>query len=169
VSCDGNSYAYDALVRPSHAVVWPVRLGSTGRIYACDGATTCIGLALRWFQEEGEGYEYASYHNDGGTESAKGHTEEALLYQPLGEGVNGTARDVKGGPGGGCAMKKNCKRQHEIWSKAGSGSGPSIEEEVRKFWHKLKCEIMAGGQLGAEETRIGHAMAEHGELEPRKC
>lgn len=60
---------------------------------------------------------YASYHNEGGAEHATGHTQEALLYQSLGEGVSisnnetgaplggngfeggsGTVRDVKGLP-----------------------------------------------------------------------
>lgn len=139
------------------------------------------------WEEEGD-YEYASYHDGGDAEYGTGHTEEGMLYQPLVEdanigvneadmslGVNGfdggsgVVRDVKGGPGGGCARTKNCSRQHKIWSKAGSGGGPSIEEEARKFWHQLKCEIMIAGQLGAEETTIGHAMAEHGELKRRKC
>jgi RHS repeat-associated protein len=144
------------------------------------------GPEEEYWEEEGE-EEYASYHYGGEAEHATGQTEEGLLYQPLVEGANidnnetgaplggngfkggdGIVRDVKGGPGGGCARTKNCKRQHEIWSKAGS-RGPSIEEEARKFWHGLKCEIMTAGQIGAEQTTIGHAMAEHGELKARKC
>lgn len=100
-------------------------------------------------EEEGE-YEEAAYHPSTKGEQ-EAHAEEVLLYQPLGEGANisnnetdaslggngfeggsGTVRDVKGGPGGGCARTKKCRRQHEIWSKAGGRGGPTFGEVIEE-------------------------------------
>jgi RHS repeat-associated protein len=65
------------------------------------------GPEEEWEEEEENEYEYASYHYGGGSEHPTGQTEEALLYQPLGEGASvgggeesskqGARRDVAGG------------------------------------------------------------------------
>lgn len=136
------SYAYDVRQRRSQAVAWPQRLGSAAPIYACDGVTACTVPTLSGTQEEGW-YEEASYKPGAGHEEAS--TEPGLLYQSLNnnetgaslsgnefEGGSGTVRYVKGGPGGGCARTKKCRRQHEIWSKAGGRGKPTFGEVVEE-------------------------------------
>lgn len=125
-------------------------------------------------QEEG-GYEYASDHQP---EESSGHEprfEPTVLYQPLEAGADqpdgeeddgGVLHYIKGGPGV-CAMSggKHCKAG-KIWHHAGS-AGPSIEQEAGRFWREVKCGVEVVGQLGAEETTVGGAMVEHGELKRR--
>jgi RHS repeat-associated protein len=134
-----------------------------------------------WEEWEEEG-EYAADHQGGHEGQDEARSEPAVLYQPLGGYSEGgsslggecrvgregpCARDAKGGPGAACGSNSS---EHRKCKSHWKGSpGPTIEQEAGKFWHEVKCGVMAVGQLGAEETRIGAAMKEHGELKPRKC
>jgi hypothetical protein len=132
--------------------------------------TVALGVHQMMNKEEEEGgYENIADHH--GVESGKeeAHVEPAILVQSL-SGVDeqnaGQLLEVKGGPG---ICQGHCSRAHHIWSHAGS-AGPSMEQEAGRFWRKeIECGLMVVGQLGAEETRVGGAMVEHGELKRRKC
>jgi RHS repeat-associated protein len=121
-------------------------------------------------EEEEEDSEYAAYHKGGengkhGAEEAR--VESAILVQPLsGEGEQnaGQLLEVKGGPG---ICQGHCKRAHQIWSHAGSG-GPSIEHWVAGAAHEVYCGVVLFAQSAAEQSRVGSAMKEHGELKPRR-
>ena len=104
-----------------------------------------------WYEEEeGEEYEYASYHYGGDAEHAKGHAEAGLLFQPLEEGASpgggeesskqGARRDVAGG----------CPSTHDpCWKDVKGGhSRPSKGSSCRSGGKRDKhgrCEVGRGG------------------------
>jgi hypothetical protein len=142
------------------------------------------GYEEEWWEEEGEEWEYASYHKGGNAEHATGHTEEALLVQPLGgedeevESKDSTtsgrgvrvckvgskglcARDVQGcfGPSHGCGRPG----QHRVpYHNPEPSAGPGRRRGGRGGGGNspgqraaMRCVIGAG--LGADGGPLGAA------------